>query len=181
MSKVIFCREGVIAGFYRTLANLNKELAIDIAAYGASPNALLYPKFYLANKHSSVYAKETVEVFLFYDRQNTMFNQISAEDWKEIGINLDGISDRIKVEHIEHIDSIEDWFFDDCQGLSKFFGMNIKPPGTSGREYIKACCYNTGRPYVNANESEGKSLVAALNIPKIAQIRGHELSSLLNP
>jgi hypothetical protein len=182
--KIIFCREGVVAGFYRAVAEQcifpEDVSSINVAAYGTATNSLGYPKLHLMSKYGNLLRSNTdsVEVFLCYDRQSTVFNQISPEDWKEIGVTLVKTFTKIEVTHIIHTQSIEDWLLADVNGLKRFIGKLTDIPVINGREYIKDCYRANNRTYVSSNESEGKKLIAALDLNKIVTAHRNDLVSL---
>ena len=179
MRKILFCRQGIIAAFY-TIVNKQYKLSLEIVPYGAISNARGYPIFYLRNKYGDNLKEEKLKIFLCYDINNGVINQISAEDWEFIEEDLRNyILPESLVCHIKHDGSIEDWLLADCEGLSKFFGKKVTPLGIAGRDSIKKWCMDVRKPYVCANESEGKKLISFLDIKKIVKNHSEILSELL--
>jgi hypothetical protein len=185
--KVIFCREGVIAEFYRAVAKKcifpDDVSSINVAAYGTATNSLGYPIYHLHSKYSNLMRSDTdsVEVYLCYDWQSAVFNQISSDEWKDIGRKISGNFTDVKVIHIIHEHSIEDWLLADIGGLRYFFDKIPHLPKTDGREYIKSCYQENNKTYASSNEAEGKKIIAALDISKIVTAHERELASLFAP
>ncbi|MDR2569300.1 MAG: hypothetical protein LBD23_03250 [Oscillospiraceae bacterium] len=183
--KIVFCRGGVIAEFYKALVRTyifpKNAPNIDVTSYGTATNSLGFPKYYLSSKYGSLLkGKETeFEVFLCYDKESVIFNQISSECWKDIGNDLLETFDNISVTHIVHVNSIEDWFLADIDGLSSLFNRKIDFPNTSGREFIKKYYQDNERTYVSSNESQCKELISMLNIKKIIEANMCTLIPLL--
>ena len=180
MHKVVFCKHGVIAEFYKAVAK-HHNLSVNVVSYGAGLQARGYAKSYLLHKYGLYKLKnEIFKIILCYDAVNATFSQISADDWKIIGDDIETlITPPSSGEHIIHNATIEDWFLDDCKGLSRYFGFNVTRSGMSGRDVMFKCFREKRMTYSDSFDSIGNKIISNLDISVISKAHGRELSSLL--
>jgi hypothetical protein len=181
MHKVIFCKHGVVAEFYKAIVK-HYNLTIDVISYGAGLQARGYAKSYLMHKYGlSRLKNEIFKIVLCYDAVNATFYQISADDWTIIADDImNMMSPPSSVEHIIHHATIEDWFLDDCQGLSGYFGFDVFRSTLSGRDTIVKCFREKRMTYSDSFDSIGIKLMSNLDISVISKAHENELSPLFS-